>query len=165
MIRKIVLLSVIGFMALMSTIGSKITLFNVYYINLTTNLFFLLECCKLWDKPQSRVHQRTTTTETNEAMTTSQETTEKSSEIDFVSVMTTDQDEDNFDERNISFESVRDITNCYGDKQLNCLNGGICVNYTLPTGTVLLSCKCLEGFIGERCAFSGYLLLILHDVY
>ena len=74
-------------------------------------------------------------------MTTSQETTEVCSEIDFVSVMTTDQDEDNFDERNIPFESLRDITNCYGDKQLNCLNDGICVNYTLPTGTVLLSCK------------------------
>lgn len=165
-----ILKRVIVIIALMSSIGRITMFYNSCSINKTTILFIdHLESCKLWNKPHSRVHQRATTTEINEAITTSEETTERSPSVvteiptDFVSVMITNQEEDNIDARNIPSELVRDTIACYEHKKSYCLNGGICVNYTLPSGTFVLSCKCLEGFIGETCAFSGYLLLILHD--
>lgn len=106
----------------------------------------------MWDKPQSRVHLRATT----EPLTTSEEMTE-------VPAITTDKEEDTSDAREILSASVEDTNKCYGDTQLDCLNGGICVNFTMPNDAFMLSCKCLEGFIGEKCAYSGYLLLILHE--
>lgn len=169
MMLERVLLSVFAIIASMSSIGRTTMFFNSCFVN---NIFFInhLECCKLWDKPHSRVHQRATTTEINEAITTLEETTEippsavTKIPTDFVSVLITYQEEDNLDARDVPSASVRDTIACYGDKKLDCLNGGICVNYTLPSGTFFLSCKCREGFIGETCAFSGYLLLIIHDV-
>ena len=102
----------------------------------------------------------TTIEEFTETMPT---TTEIPMEIEFIAIPT-NLEEDNFITRmKILTELVKEANKCHGEGQLNCLNGGICVNYTIPSDEYLLACKCVEGFIGDKCEHFGYLLVPFHE--
>lgn len=39
---------------------------------------------------------------------------------------------------------------------INCVNGGTCIRFQLPNEESLLSCKCTDGYMGERCENFDY---------
>ena len=97
-----------------------------------------------------------------ETMTELPTTTEILTEVDFIAIPD-DMDKDSLITRmEILTSSVKEAYKCHGEAKLNCLNGGICVNYTIPNDRYLLACKCIEGFMGDKCEHSGFILEQVH---
>lgn len=90
-------------------------------------------------------------------------TTELPTEVEFIAIPTLLEKDSLITRIKILTSSVKKANKCHGEGQLNCLNGGICVNLTIPNDEYLITCKCVEGFMGDKCEYSGYLLEPFHE--